>query len=26
VDFEEFVKKIKYMKLYWTIVNSLPKE
>lgn len=26
VDFEEFVKKIKDMKLYWTIVNSLPKE
>ncbi|MDO9567480.1 MAG: response regulator [Candidatus Desulfaltia sp.] len=26
VDFGEFVKKIKDMKLYWTIVNSLPKE
>lgn len=26
VDFEEFAKKIKDMKLYWTIVNSLPKE
>lgn len=26
VDFKEFVEKIKYMKLYWTIVNSLPKE
>jgi len=26
VDFGEFVKKIKEMKLYWTIVNSLPKE
>ncbi|MDI6688176.1 MAG: response regulator [Desulfobacterales bacterium] len=25
VDFGEFVKKIKDMKLYWTIVNSLPK-
>lgn len=25
VDFEEFAKKIKDMKLYWTIVNSLPK-
>jgi CheY-like chemotaxis protein len=26
VDFGEFMKKIKEMKLYWTIVNSLPKE
>ncbi|NQT10133.1 MAG: response regulator [Desulfobacteraceae bacterium] len=26
VNFEEFMKKIKSMKLYWTIVNSLPKE
>jgi two-component system response regulator len=26
VDFEEFAKKIKDVKLYWTIVNSLPKE
>ena len=26
VDFEEFAKKIKDIRLYWTIVNSLPKE
>ena len=26
VDFGEFVKKIKEMKLYWTIVNTLPKK
>ena len=25
VDFEEFAKKIKDIRLYWTIVNSLPK-
>lgn len=26
VDFGEFMKKIKNLKLYWTIINSLPKE
>jgi len=26
VDFGEFIKKIKDMKFYWTIVNSLPKK
>ena len=26
VDFEEFMKKIKQLGLYWTIINTLPKE
>ena len=26
VEFEEFMKKIKQLRLYWTIINTLPKE
>ena len=26
VEFEEFMKKVKHLRLYWTIVNTLPKE
>ena len=26
VEFEEFMKKVKHLRLYWTIINTLPKE
>ena len=26
MDFEDFTKKVRELKLYWTIINSLPKE
>jgi len=26
VEFEDFAKKVKQLRLYWTIINTLPRE